>query len=324
MRNVPKKPRSLVAALLAVSVHVALALFLIFGVQWQNKYSEPMMVEVVAPMPHAQTPPPLQPVVKPPPEPPPPAPPPPPKPPTVPPVVPPPAPPPVKADPKPVAKPEPAKVDIALKARQEKERLEKERVEKERLDKQKREQDRLAQEKREREVREIAKKEADKREREVREAAKREADRRSLEELKLAQDRARQEAEDRQRREAQAQREREQRQQLAAQQAAARAATDKTQAAAAKADADYVNRIQAKIRGNVILPPDIAGNPQGVFDVVQLPTGEIISAEIRKSSGSRIYDDAVLRAILKSSPLPKPDTPELFRRDLRLNFRPKE
>jgi colicin import membrane protein len=314
MRNVPKKPRTFIAALLAVSVHVALALFLIFGVQWQNKYSEPMMVEVVAPMPHTQTPPPPQPVVKPPPEPPPPAPPPPPKPPTVPPVVPPPAPPPVKADPKPVAKPEPAKVDIALKARQEKERL----------DKQKREQDRLAQEKREREVREIAKKEADKREREVREAAKREADRRSLEELKLAQDRARQEAEDRQRREAQAQREREQRQQLAAQQAAAKAATDKAQAAAAKADADYVNRIQAKIRGNVVLPPDIAGNPEGIFDVVQLPTGEIISAEIRKSSGSRIYDDAVLRAILKSSPLPKPDTPELFQRNLRLTFRPKE
>ena len=85
-----------------------------------------------------------------------------------------------------------------------------------------------------------------------------------------------------------------------------------------------MNRIQAKIRGNVILPPDIAGNPEAIFDVVQLPTGEIISAEIRKSSGSPIYDDAVLRAILKSSPLPKPDTPDLFQRNLRLTFRPKE
>jgi colicin import membrane protein len=303
MRIVPKKPRSLVAALLAVAVHIALALFLIFGVRWQNKSSEPMMVEVVPPIPHAQNPPPPQPVVNSPPVPPP----------TVapqpvaPPVVPPPLPPTVEADPKPVVKPESPKVDIALKARQEKERLEK----------QKREQERLAQEKREREVRDLAKKEADKRDREVREAAKREADRRSFEELKLAQDRARQEGDERQRREAQVQREREQRERLAAQEAAAKAA-------AAKAYADYVNRIQAKIRGNVVLPPDIAGNPEGVFDVVQLPTGEIMSAEIRKSSGSRIYDDAVLRAILKSSPLPKPDTTDLFQRNLTLKFRPQQ
>lgn len=293
MRNVPKKPGRLVAALLAVAVHVALALFLIFGVQWQNKYTEQMTVEVVPPTPLEQTPPPPQPVVKPPPEPPPPVAPPP----TVPPVVPPATPLPVKTDPRPVAKLEPSKADIALKARQERERLERERLEKERLDKQKREQE--------------------KREREVREAEKREADRRSLEELKLAQERAAQEAEVRQRREVQAQREREQRERLAAQEAAARAA-------ATKAHADYVDRIQAKIRGNVILPPDIAGNPEGVFDVVQLPTGDIIAAEIRKSSGSRVYDDAVLRAILKSSPLPRPDPPEQVQRNLTLKFRPQE
>ena len=76
----------------------------------------------------------------------------------------------------------------------------------------------------------------------------------------------------------------------------------------------------------MILPPDIPGNPEGVYEVVQLPTGEIISAEIRKSSGSRIYDDAVLRAILKSSPLPlpKPDASDIFQRSLILKFRPHE
>ena len=66
------------------------------------------------------------------------------------------------------------------------------------------------------------------------------------------------------------------------------------------------------------------GVPEGVYDVVQLPTGEIMSADIRKSSGSRAYDDAVLRAILKSSPLPKPDRPEFFDRNLTLKFRPQE
>ncbi len=55
-------------------------------------------------------------------------------------------------------------------------------------------------------------------------------------------------------------------------------AADAAVAARDRAEADYVRRIQAKVRGNVILPPDIAGNPEAIFDVVQLPTGEIIDA----------------------------------------------
>jgi colicin import membrane protein len=43
-----------------------------------------------------------------------------------------------------------------------------------------------------------------------------------------------------------------------------------------------------------------------------------------KSSGHRGYDEAVLRAILKSQPLPRPERPELFVRELRLNFTPRE
>ncbi|HVP87877.1 MAG TPA: energy transducer TonB, partial [Casimicrobiaceae bacterium] len=93
-------------------------------------------------------------------------------------------------------------------------------------------------------------------------------------------------------------------------------------AARAKADADYIRRIQAKIRGNVILPPDMPGNPEAVFDVVQLPSGEIIDVQLAKSSGVRAYDEAVQRAILKSSPLPRPDNPDMFRRSLTLKFRP--
>jgi colicin import membrane protein len=94
-------------------------------------------------------------------------------------------------------------------------------------------------------------------------------------------------------------------------------------AAAAKRDSEaYKGRISAKIRSNIVLPPDIKGNPEAVFDVVQLPTGEILRADLRKSSGHRGYDDAVYRAILKSSPLPRPDRPELFVRSLELKFRP--
>ena len=89
----------------------------------------------------------------------------------------------------------------------------------------------------------------------------------------------------------------------------------------AKAQTEYIGRIKGKIRGNIVLPPDIKGDPQAIFDVVQLPTGEVLSVKLRKSSGHHGYDDAVERAILKSSPLPKAEA-GLFNRLLELKFSP--
>ena len=86
--------------------------------------------------------------------------------------------------------------------------------------------------------------------------------------------------------------------------------------------ATWVDRIRAKIRGNIVLPPDIKGNPEALFLVTQLPTGEVLDAKLVISSGNAAYDDAVHRAILKSSPLPKPDSAGLFARELKLTFRP--
>jgi len=48
----------------------------------------------------------------------------------------------------------------------------------------------------------------------------------------------------------------------------------------------------------------------------------VLAVRLRKSSGFKSYDEALERAILKSSPLPKPDRPELFERSLELKFRP--
>jgi colicin import membrane protein len=94
--------------------------------------------------------------------------------------------------------------------------------------------------------------------------------------------------------------------------------------ARAKALAAYSDRIRAKIRGNIVLPPNLEGNPVAVFEVVQLPSGEVISSRLIKTSGVTAYDDAVERAIRKSSPLPRPDDPSLFDRSLRLTFCPRE
>lgn len=91
-----------------------------------------------------------------------------------------------------------------------------------------------------------------------------------------------------------------------------------------KGIAAWVDKIRAKIRGNIVLPPDLKGNPEALFLVTQLPTGEVLQARLVISSGHAGYDEAVLRAILKSSPLPKPDSPGLFERELKLTFRPKD
>ncbi len=199
-------------------------------------------------------------------------------------------PPPKKVAPKPepkVEKPDPRAAEIAQKAR------------KDEAERKKREQ--AAREKSEREKKEADQREAEKKKRD--------------EQQRLA------EARERQTREAEALRGQAEREQAArAQQQKA----DAEAAARARAEADYVRRIQSKVKGNVVLPPDMAGNPEAIFDVIQLPTGEIIDAVLRKSSGSRAYDDAVQRAIVKSSPLPRPDRPELFQRTLTLKFRPQD
>jgi colicin import membrane protein len=78
------------------------------------------------------------------------------------------------------------------------------------------------------------------------------------------------------------------------------------------------------VRQNWILPPDLQGNPECVFEVVQLPTGEVISVRLLKPSGNPAYDTAVERAILKSSPLPLPEPRSLFARQLKLTFRPRD
>ena len=98
------------------------------------------------------------------------------------------------------------------------------------------------------------------------------------------------------------------------------------QAAAArnKAIADYLGRIRGKIRGNIVVPPEVKGNPEAIFDVTQLPSGEIVTVRLKRSSGHATLDAAIERAILKSNPLPKPDQADLFARSLELRFRPLE
>jgi colicin import membrane protein len=157
---------------------------------------------------------------------------------------------------------------------------------------------------------ERARVEKEKRDAEKRELDKREAEKKKQDDKRLA------DARERQAREADALKAQAERERITVAKAA--------DAAQAKAMDDYIRRIQARIKGNVVLPPDMAGNPEAVFDVLQLPTGEIIDVQLRKSSGVRAYDEAIQRAIIKASPLPKPDVADLFRRNLTMKFRPSD
>jgi len=93
-------------------------------------------------------------------------------------------------------------------------------------------------------------------------------------------------------------------------------------AGTSKAKDAWIAGIVGKIKPNVVAQPNIPGNPEAIFDVTLLPTGEVLAVRLRKSSGFKSYDEALERAILKSSPLPKPDRPELFESSLELKFRP--
>lgn len=297
-RKPTRAPGKWPAVTLAIAVHVVFIAVLVFSIRWQNKKPEPVMAELYAPptrTPTVETPVPpsvAKPVPKPAPKP-------------EPSVEPRPAPKPLVKPAPPVEKPDPRAAEIALKAKQEEER-------------------------RKREQAEVEKKEAEKKDTE-----RREAERKRLDEQKRVA-----EARERQAREAEALKAQAEREtQLRAQQQAERDAQIRAQqaerdaqlraqqqqaTARARALDEYIQRIRTKVRANVIEPGEIAGNPEAIFDVVQLPTGEIIDVKLRKSSGLRAYDDAVQRAILKSSPLPRPTQPDLWERVLTLTFRPRE
>ena len=102
----------------------------------------------------------------------------------------------------------------------------------------------------------------------------------------------------------------------------ARVAGAKASAARNRSIEAYVEKIRAKVKGNIVLPPGVGGDPFALFYVDQLPDGSVIEVRLKRSTGNAQLDAAIERAIQKSSPLPKPDKPELFNRTLELKFYP--
>jgi colicin import membrane protein len=174
--------------------------------------------------------------------------------------------------------PPPPKPDIALKEKIEKPKpVEKKPVEK----------------------KELVKKEQEQKERKEKERKEKELKEQELKEQELKEQKARVAAEV-----AQLQREQ--------QEANAKAQAKAAQSRLANEMAEYKAKILAKIRRNIVMPPDLPGNPVVEFDVTLLPGGDILDVRLRASSGFAAFDSAVERGIFLSKPLPLPPDPALF------------
>jgi len=86
----------------------------------------------------------------------------------------------------------------------------------------------------------------------------------------------------------------------------------------------WSDRIQGIIRGKIIKPPGLQGNPVAIFVVTLLPSGDVINIKLKQPSGVPEWDRATERAIVNSSPLPRPEDPTVFQRELTLTFCPDE
>lgn len=86
--------------------------------------------------------------------------------------------------------------------------------------------------------------------------------------------------------------------------------------------ASWGGRVQARVRPNIVFPDNVSGTIEAVVEVRLAPDGTIVSRRIKKSSGNRGWDDAVLRALDRTEVLPR-DTDGRVPPNGDLVFRPK-
>ncbi len=96
----------------------------------------------------------------------------------------------------------------------------------------------------------------------------------------------------------------------------------------ARLDADDRSRwayaIQRQITRNFIRPASAPENLECIVNVKQLPGGQVVDVQIGRCNGDAAVRRAIEAAVNKASPLPSPDNPAVFERDLTLIFRPEQ
>lgn len=85
----------------------------------------------------------------------------------------------------------------------------------------------------------------------------------------------------------------------------------------------YPDKVRRRVLPNIIFNEEVAGNPTAVVAVHLAPDGSLLSARLAKSSGNVGWDNAVLRAVERSDPLPR-DENGVAPANINIYFQPKE
>jgi colicin import membrane protein len=300
----PPEPALLRAFALAVLAHLLLLLALMHGLKWQRE-SENAVAEAelwsavpqqAAPREVPQPPPPPpQPVAKPEPKP----------------------EPVTKAEPKPEP-PVNRDADIAIEREKQKRELEKKRLAEEREEQRRKLE---AQKKREEEL--AKKKEQEKKL--LAEAKKKEEEKKQLAEARRKEEeKKRQEQEAKEAREAArvAKQREENMKRMQAMAGTGSPTSSGTAMQASGPSATWGAKVQARVRPHIVFTADVSGNPKAEIEVRTSPDGTIIAKRLVRSSGSKSWDEAVLRALDKAESLPR-DVDGRVPSPVVIEFRPK-
>ncbi|MES2192131.1 MAG: cell envelope integrity protein TolA [Pseudomonadota bacterium] len=87
--------------------------------------------------------------------------------------------------------------------------------------------------------------------------------------------------------------------------------------------ASYGGKVRAKVKPNIVFTEDAAGNPTAEVEVRTTPDGTIISQRLVKPSGNAAWDDAVIKAIIRTSSMPR-DVDGRVPTPMILSFKPKD
>lgn len=269
--QVPLEPGRWRALILAALVHIALIIFLWFGVSWQNTVPVAIEAEIWSPQAREAAPRP-EPLPEPEPQPEPPKP----------------LPPKVAPPPEPAAKtPDP---DIALekKRKQELEKKQAEALEKKRLVEEQ-EKKRIAEENEKKRLAELDKKKAD-------EKRKQDLAKKAAEEMRNRQE----EAADTQLEKIRRDKELRRLQAMAGESGTG----DAERASAPKVDPSYLRKIGGLIKRNTrfVATDAVPGNPTIEYEIELLPDGSVKDIKITRGSGYAAFDEAVKRAVYSTAP----------------------
>ena len=87
--------------------------------------------------------------------------------------------------------------------------------------------------------------------------------------------------------------------------------------------ASYGGKVRAKVKPNIVFTEDIPGNPVAEVEVRTTLDGTITSQRLVKSSGNKAWDDAVIKAIIRTESLPR-DVDGRVPTPMIIEFRPKD